>query len=326
MTIGFFVSRAAEELDEGSAAFYERFPSVRRLYSDVQEWTGLSPDQLLSGDLPDAHGLRNSILAIRSIAGQAAVHDVLAESGVKPDAVLALSLGITSASSMIGSIAREQMFRMLWHRRNIPDLPPTAPAQGVALCVVQPDQDPSWFYVGRDGVYLAVDFGETTDDSRWVVLTGYKAALQELAAQEPDAVMMMERGTAAVHSPLRRHASDFVREHVATMDVRDPRVPLAACLGRQVLTSADEVRDAIWRNLVVTASIPDGLSAVLGLGVKILVIPGPSMADDMINFRVPVVRVRRPDDVEPAVSAVRDALEDAENEVGGPVVASLAQP
>lgn len=320
MSTGYFVSRAAEESEEGPAEFYERYPTVRRLYADIQEWTGLSPEKLLEGELPEAHGTRNSVLAIRSIAGQAAVYDALAEAGILPDAVLALSLGITSASSMVGSLTREQMFRMLWHRRNIPELPPDEPAQGVALCAVPPERDPDWFYgEHREGIYLAVDFGETLDGSQWMVLTGYKAALAELAAQEPDSVMMMERGTAAVHSPLRRHASEFVREHVSTLEMRDPRIPLAACLGRHTLTTAEEVREAIWRNLVVTAGIPDGLAEMMRLGVKVLVIPGPSMADDMIKFPVPVVRVKRPDDIEPAVAAIKEAL-------AGPPVGESAGP
>ncbi|ADP82261.1 acyltransferase domain-containing protein [Pseudofrankia inefficax] len=308
MTVGFFVSRAQEEVDDGSAAFFDAYASVRRFYRDVQDWTGLDADQLLAGELPEHHATRNAALAIRSIAGQLAVHDVLGEAGVRPDAILALSLGITSASCMVGSLSREQMFRMLWHRRRIPDLPAGEPAQGVALCIEQPGQDRTRFYQGRDDVYLAVDFGRVSDGSRWAVLTGYKAALQELAAQEPEAIMVMERGTAAVHSPLRRHASDFVRAHVETLDVKDPLVPLAACLGPHALTTADEVREAIWRNLVVTASIPDGLAATTALGVTVLVVPGPSMADNMVEFPVPVVRVKVPGDVAEAVDAVREAL------------------
>jgi [acyl-carrier-protein] S-malonyltransferase len=308
MTLGYFVSRAAEEVDEGSAEFYDRFGSVRRFYRDVEEWTGLTTDQLLAGELPEPHGTRNAVLAIRSIAGQIAVHDVLAEAGLRPDAVLALSLGISSAACMIGSISREQLFRMLWHRRGIPDIAADEPAQGVALCIEQPGQDRSRFYDGREGVYLAVDFGRVSDGSRWAVLTGYREALRELAAAEPEAVMMMERGTAAVHSPLRRAASEFVRAHVATLDVGDPLIPLAACLGPKPLTTAEQVREAIWRNLVVTASIPEGLTAAFELGVKVLVVPGPSMADNMVQFPVPVVRVKVPDDVEPAVAAVKEAL------------------
>ncbi|CAI7973525.1 Acyl transferase [Frankia sp. Hr75.2] len=308
MAVGYFVSRAVAELDEGSVAFHDRFPVVRRLYRDIQEWTGITPDQLLSGELPGARGTRNAVLAIRSIAGQVAVHDVLAESGLHPDAVLALSLGITSASCMVGSLTRKQVFEMLWHRRGIPETPATEPEQGVAMFVERDHEDRSALYRGRDGVYLAVDFGRTVDGSRSVLLTGYKAALRELAMQAPDIMTIMATGKVAVHSSLQRHASEFVRAHVATLEFKDPLIPLAACLGPRPLTTGEEISETIWRNLVATASIPNGLAAALSLGVKVLVIPGPSMADRMIDFPVPTVRVRQPDDVEMAVAAVERAL------------------
>jgi len=307
MTVGFFVSRAAMAEDEGSVQFFDAYESVRRLYADVSAWTGLEVEQILTGELPEEHGPQNAILAIRSIAGQLAVQDVLAAAGVRPSLVVALSLGISSASATIGSLGREDLFRMLWHRRDLPG--PGPEPEGVAFCHLDPGDDPAKFHApAREGVHIGVDFGPPPDgEGRNVILSGYSSALAKLGEEDPDHVMVMPRGTAAVHSPLRQQASDFLRAYVGRLTFKDPEIPLAACLDDRVLTTADEVRDAVWRNLVLTAGIPASLEQAVRHGIRLIIMPGPSMAEGMIKFPVPVLHVAEPADVEKAVEAAAAA-------------------
>jgi [acyl-carrier-protein] S-malonyltransferase len=307
MTVGYFVTRAAREDNEGVREFYEAFPVVRKLYADVGEWTGISLDDLLSYQLPEEHGLMISYAGVRSIAAQIAVTDVLAEAGVRPSAILALSLGITSASCMAGALGRRDTFRMLRAQGGMPLPGPGDRPQGVATCVIKPGMDPESIYGdGVEGVYLGLDFGPAPDGSgRWAMLSGYRDSLEKLAAERPE-VAMLGRGLAAVHSPLHRPAAEFNRKLVADMEFRDPEVPVTTCLDRTTLTSAAELREAIWTNLMCPAYIPYGLDEVVRHGVRLLIVPGPSMADDLVTFPVPIVRVQRPADVEGAVARVAE--------------------
>jgi [acyl-carrier-protein] S-malonyltransferase len=305
MTLAYFVHRADKETsgDEASIKFYDEFPSVRRLYRDIAAWTGLSEEQIIADDLPEEHGLRNSMLAIRSIAAQSAVHDMLAAEGVCPQLVVALSVGISSASAMVGALSRQEMFAMLRHRRYM-EPPQDGPAQGIAFCHLAADSDLDRFLgKGRDGIYVAIDFGAPPDGpGRNVVLSGYRAALERLAAEDPN--VKIGAATTAKHSPLRKPVSDWLREYVSKLAFRDPVIPLATCLDDRLLTTAEEVRDALWQNDSRTASIPAGITQAINAGVQMFLVPGPPILSGLVDFRVPVLAVREPADIETAVTAV----------------------
>jgi len=289
--------------DEESIKFYDTFGSVRRLYQDIATWTGVSQELILAGDLPQEQGLRNSVLAIRSIALQTAVHDVLAAEGVRPALVMALSLGISCASGMTGALSQEEMFRMLWHRRHLAEPGPGGPAQAVAFGRLRADGDLDLIRNnGREGIYVGVDFGPAPDGSaRNVMLSGYREALERLAAEDPN--VTMGAGTTGKHSPLRTWVSDFLRDYVRTLPFRDPAIPLVTCLDDRVHTTAGGVRDALWRNDSSAASVPAGIRAAIQAGVTMFIIPGPSAATQIMDFPVPVLVVREPDDIEAAVTA-----------------------
>jgi len=303
MTVGFFVPRAAIAEVGASVRLFDAHPSVRALYQDVSAWTGQPVAQILSDELPEERGRRNALLAIRSITAQLAAHDVLVEARVQPRMMVALSLGISTAAAMIGALAREDLFRMLWYRR---DLPGAGPNDGSAFCHLDAGTDVQSYIEPRcPGVHLGVDFGLAPDgESRNVILSGRRDALERLAEKEPDRVTVMPRGTVAGHSPLRRPASDFLREHLDTLTFHEPRVPLAACLDDRLLTTAAEVREAMWSNPVRTASIPTGVGQAIRVGVRLLIIPGSAMLEGLISFPMPTLVVREPEDVVAAVTAV----------------------
>jgi [acyl-carrier-protein] S-malonyltransferase len=298
VTIAYFIGRAGRRPEDlGNIQFFDAYPHVRALYRDISEWTGLSVQQILAEEIPPDRGTKNSMLMIRCVAGQLAVHDTLVEQGIRPAAIVGLSLGITSASVMSGSLGRRALFEMLWYRRNGPEMPRDAEPQGVALCRLRPGRELKAH--DRDGIYLGVDFGMAADGSgRRVALAGYRRALEKLSAEDPENVAVLPEATVAGHTPLRRKESDFVREYLSTLEFTDPDIPLSACLEPRLLTRADEVRDAIWRNIMATASLPHGFAHLSSLGIRLFVIPGPLLLDNLINFPLPAVPVNKPDDIE----------------------------
>jgi [acyl-carrier-protein] S-malonyltransferase len=311
VALAYYVDRAPVS-QEGSIKFYDAFPSVRRLYRDIAAWIGVSEEQIIADDLPEEHESRNSMLAIRSVAVQLAVHDLLAAEGVCPQLVVGVSLGISSASAMIGALSRPELFGMLWHwhRRCIPEPAPDEPVQGTAFCHLDADSGLDRFHgKERDGIYVAVDLGLSPYGSgRNIVLSGYLAALERLAAEDPN--VKLGAATTATHSPLLKPVSDFLREHVSKLAFRDPVIPLAACLDDHLLTTADQVRDAIWRNDSHAVSVPAGITQAIDAGTQMFLIPGPSAVEVIIDFRVPVLTVQEPADIETAVTTVNRLLHD----------------
>lgn len=306
MSVAYFVHRAAmsRAQDERSVKFYDAFPAVRQLYGDIATWTGVPEERVIGGDLPEEHELRNSVLAIRSIAAQIAVHDVLVAEGVCPQVVVALSLGISSASAMIGALSRPDLFGLLWHRRFMPEPAPDGPAEGVAFCCLAADSDLDRIYSKEhDGIYVGVDFGVTPDGlCRNVLLSGHREALERLADEDPR--VTMGAGTTAKHSPLRKPVSDFLREYVSTLTFADPAIPLATCQGDRLLTTAEEVCEAIWWNDSHMSSVPSGITQAVNANAQLFLVPGPSTVAGIIDFTVPVMVVQEPADIETVVAAV----------------------
>jgi [acyl-carrier-protein] S-malonyltransferase len=315
MTLAYFVDRAPMSR-EGAIKFYDAFPSVRRLYQDIAAWTGESQEQIMADDdLPDEHGPRKySMLAIRSIAIQIAVNDVLAAEGVFPQLAVGVSLGISAASAMIGTLSRPELFGLLWHRRYEPESPPDGPVEGIAFCHLAADSGLDRFLgKERDGIYVAVDFGTPPNGlGRNFVLSGYKSALEGLAAEDPN--VKMGKATTAKHSPIRKPVSDFIREYVSKLTFRDPVIPLSACLDDRLLTTADEVREAICRSDSQLASVPAGITQAINAGTQMFLVLAPSAVEGIVDFQVPVLTVREPADIETAVTAVNRLRSDLSND------------
>lgn len=297
MRIAYFMLKSAQDQYVGNTELHEKYAVVRKLHEDISSWTGLTVDELLHDVSQPEEGTRHSIQEIRSLAVHLALHDVLAEEGVMPEVVMGLSLGILSAACMAGSMSREDAFRLLWQKREVNNLPPAGSAQGVAMCRVADGKTPEYFYgPERDGVYLAVDFGMLPDDSaQYLMLGGYRKALEELVAAEPD--VMMLRAPRAAHTPLRQEESDFIRIHLAGCTFSDPTIPLITCQDRRTLAKAVEVRDAIWENQIMPASIPDGLAQLTRHRTEFCLALGRPQVHKFMKFPIPIVRVAEPSDI-----------------------------
>jgi [acyl-carrier-protein] S-malonyltransferase len=297
MRIAYFMLKSAQDQYVGNTELHEKYATVQKLHEDISRWTGLTVGELLHDVSEPEEGTRHSIQEMRSLAAHLALHDVLAEEGIMPEVVMGLSLGILSAACMAGSLAREDAFRLLWEKREVNNLPSAGSAQGVAMCRVAGGKTPEYYYEnGRDGVYLAVDFGLLPDGSaQYLMLGGYKKALEELVAAEPD--VMMLRAPRAAHTPLRQKESDFIRSYLMNCEFSDPRLPLITCQDQRTLTQAVQVRDAIWENQIMPASIPDGLAQLARHEVGFCLALGRPQVHKFMKFPVPIVRVAEPADV-----------------------------
>lgn len=306
MTLGYLFGGGVGSEPRG-VDLYRAYAVVRELYEQVAQWTDLTVGQILEDDLPEEPEVRQSVGTIRESVHAIAVHDVLAEKGLRPMALGGLSLGGMSAACLAGAVGRRELFEMLAFARDTPPLPPDAAEQGLALAF-EPAGDDSGRYrgAGRDGVYPAGVFGPTADGSTTILmLSGVQAALLALAAELPEGTVIPLPGRAmAIHSPLRMHFREFMAPYIDAMPFADPELPLISCLDRKVLVTAADVQDAFQRNPTDPINLVYIYEAMKDEGVRLGFVMGGSIPDGVLRFPFPVVHVDRPEHIEQALTTV----------------------
>ncbi|MEV7197031.1 ACP S-malonyltransferase [Streptomyces sp. NPDC093510] len=288
---------------------YEASPLVRQLYEEISGWTGLTAEQILRGELPEERERRQSAGTIREAALAVAVHDLLADAGLRPDVVGGLSLGAMTASCLAGALDRRELFAMLARTADAPGPRPDAADEGMALAFVQEadaQAPPPW--EGRPDVYLAGDFGPVVDGSRRILmLAGHRTAIELLAAESaPGTIVPLPGRNIAVHSPLRQPFRDFITPHMARMPFTAPRIPLLSCLERGELKTADEVREMFERNPTDPISLVDIYEGMRSHDVRLGLVMGPAIPEGMLAFPFPVVHVETTEHIQLAVSTAYD--------------------
>ncbi|WP_432590207.1 ACP S-malonyltransferase [Streptomyces sp. HD1123-B1] len=286
---------------------YETSPLMRRLYEQISGWTGLTPEQILRDELPEGQERRQSVGSIREAALAMAVHDLLADAGLRPAVIGGLSLGAMTASALAGALDRQELFAMLTRAGSVPDPGPDDVAQGMALAFVPAGgADAARPWEGVAGVHPAGDFGPTVDGAQRIhMLAGHQAALEELAAAvAPGSIVPLPGRTIAVHSPLRAPYRDFMAPYIASMPFTAPSVPLLSCLERGVMKTEDDVRSMFLRNATEPISLVHLYEGMRDCGVRLGLVMGPSIPEGLLDFPFPVVHVARPEHIELAVSTV----------------------
>ncbi|MEZ0090836.1 ACP S-malonyltransferase [Streptacidiphilus sp. EB129] len=302
MTLGYLLGGGVGTEPHG-LELYREYQVMRSLYAQVSDWTGLTVGQILEEELPEAQEERQSAGTVREAALAVAVHDILAELGLRPAAVGGLSLGAMTASCLAGAVGRQELFEMLAHARHAPQPPADAAPQGIALAFV-PADGAAGPGEERPGVHRAGDFGPTADGSqRILMLAGLSEALSQLAAAAaPGTVVPLPGRTIAVHSPLRRAFRDFMAPRIDAMAFSAPEIPLLSCLELKELNSADDVRELFQRNSTDPISLVDVYTGLRRQGVGLGLVMGPSIPEGILDFPFPVVHIDQPEHIQQALT------------------------
>ncbi|MEU7837923.1 hypothetical protein [Nonomuraea sp. NPDC049129] len=307
MALAYIVDGGLNDNPGTGADLYERFPAVRRLYAQVHEWTGLAVERLLAWELPTQQEFRQ-VGAIRQAAVVLGLCDVLAEHGVRPDVVGGLSLGGRISACIAGSLSRRGLFGLLARLRDAP--PPPGPAQGVAALVVPADANVEDYLRGRlgDGLHVAAELGVVGGRDRMLLLAGYRAELDDLAAGLPKgAVRIPKEVVAAYHSPLSQYLVDFLDPALDTVPFDDPVIPLCSCMTPRTLTTAAEVRAEFRRNPIERVSLPQVFAGLERHDTELALLLGPAQVDLFLESpNVHVVHVESAEHVAEALTAIHE--------------------
>ncbi|WP_225840199.1 ACP S-malonyltransferase [Streptomyces sp. NK08204] len=287
---------------------YELFPVVRRCYEQIEEWTGLDAQRILTEGREAGKEHRQGIGPIRQAAAVLGIADVLAEEyGIAPRAVSGLSFGALVGASLAGAVERRELFELLMRMRELP-VPAGADGarrQGVAAIRVPYDLDLEERLDGH-AVYLSADLGRVgSGDERMVLLAGYRSDLEEFGTQLPPGSLQVspEHGI-AFHSPLQQDIAEFLEPMLKEMDFRDPRVPVYSCLEPKALTTGEEIRDLFRRNPTDPVSVPYMMSGLERGGVELGLVLGPCSFGTFLRSSFSVVHVESPDHVFEAMTAI----------------------
>ncbi|HKS50130.1 MAG TPA: hypothetical protein VJT49_34495 [Amycolatopsis sp.] len=297
-------------LNDGSGLgldLYEKYSRVRNSFAEMATWTGVDPRELIGVPLSAADSL-NGLGQYRQAALVFAIADVLRDHGIEPSAVGGLSLGSFIGAALSGAVERSDLLSLLLRRREMPDPDPGERRQGIALMLLEPQMRLGELCRDRPGLYPAVDMGPlATENGRLGVISGYRDALEALAAELPgETVNIIGDRDDAPHSPLQQPLADFLAPHIAAMPFSDPRIPVSSCLEAKVLTTAGEIKDVFRRIITSPVSavhLQDGLQRT---GTELGLVLGPAPADRFVHWPFPVVHVETTDDLTIALESIMD--------------------
>ena len=171
-------------------------------------------------------------------------------------------------------------------------------AEGVEMAVEATAQD-QVLAVANDNAP-----GNVVVSGEWTALERLPAAAKELGARR---VVPLNVG-GAFHSPLMAPAVQVFQPHLAAAPLRDPAIPVVANATAEPVTSADELRELLARQLTGRVRWTESVRRMVALGVDTFIEVGPgTVLSGLIKRSVEGTRVLSAADAE-GVAAVVDAL------------------
>jgi [acyl-carrier-protein] S-malonyltransferase len=171
-------------------------------------------------------------------------------------------------------------------------------AEGVEMAVEATAQD-QVLAVANDNAP-----GNVVVSGEWTALERLPAAAKELGAKR---VVPLSVG-GAFHSPLMAPAVEVFEPHLAAAPLRDPSIPVVANATAEPVTSAEELRRLLARQLTGRVRWTESVRRMAALGVDTFVEVGPgTVLSGLIKRTVEGARVLAGGDAE-GVAAVADAL------------------
>jgi [acyl-carrier-protein] S-malonyltransferase len=146
--------------------------------------------------------------------------------------------------------------------------------------------------------------GNVVVSGEWAALERLPAAAKELGARR---VVPLNVG-GAFHSPLMAPAVEVFQPHLASAPLRDPSIPVVANATAEPVTSAEELRELLARQLTGRIRWTESVRRTVALGVDTFIEVGPgTVLSGLIKRTVDGTRVLSAANAE-GVAGVADAL------------------
>ena len=187
----------------------------------------------------------------------------LREAGIEPDVVAGHSLGEYAAAHAAGSLGLTAGVRLVAERDRLMNVASKEnPGGMVALIGADPDS------VARateeaGGIVVAANF----NTPRQTVVSGHRDALEEVAELVGGRKVRLEV-SGAFHSPLMKGAAREMDGLLAGVELEEPEIPMVGATDGALLTTADEVREALERQMLSPVRWVAVVERLLELGVR----------------------------------------------------------
>jgi [acyl-carrier-protein] S-malonyltransferase len=187
----------------------------------------------------------------------------LREAGIEPDVVAGHSLGEYAAAHASGSLGLTDGVRLVTERdRLMGEASRKNPGGMVALIGGDPD-DVARAAEETGGIVVAANF----NTPRQTVVSGQIDALGEVAERIRGRKVKLEV-SGAFHSPLMSGAAREMDALLGEVELEEPEIPMVGATDGAVLTTAEEVREALGKQMLSPVRWVAVVDRLLDLGVR----------------------------------------------------------
>jgi [acyl-carrier-protein] S-malonyltransferase len=258
-------------------ALAEAFPSAAQTFAEADEALGFALSKLIfEGPEEELRLTENTQPAILTVS--VAAWRVLAAHGVEPALAAGHSLGEWSAHVAAGTLSFADAVRAVKARGRAMQLAvPAGQGAMAAVLSLAADQVAEACREAASETGLAVGAANLNSPGQ-TVISGALAAVERaitLAKAKGARRAVMLPVSAPFHCALMQPAQEEVARVLDSLALADPRIPVAANVSGSLVTSAEEVRDALIRQVTGTVRWVDCVQTLVDAGADLFIEVGP---------------------------------------------------
>lgn len=255
----------------------DKYQVAAATFAEADEALGFSISKLcFEGPEEDLRLTENTQPAILTVS--VAAWRVLAYEGVSPNLAAGHSLGEWSAHVAAGTLTFADAVRAVKARGRAMQQAVPAGQGGMAAVLML---DPA--HVAEACAEAAAETGQPVaaanlNSPSQTVISGALAAVQkaaELCKTKGARRAVMLPVSAPFHCALMQPAQEEVARVLDTIQVNDPKIPVAANVTGQFATTADEAKDALVRQVTGAVRWVDCVKSLVGSGATTFIEAGP---------------------------------------------------
>jgi len=290
----------------------EHFPVARATFAEADEALGFPLSRLCfegpDADLKLTENTQPAILAVSVAACR-----VLAAQGVEPALAAGHSLGEWSAHVAAGTIGFADALRAVKARgRAMQQAVPAGQGGMAAILSLDPAQVAEACAEAAQETGLTVAAANLNSPGQ-TVISGALAAVEKasaLAKAKGARRAVMLPVSAPFHCALMQPAQEEVARILAAIQLSDPRIPVAANVTGELVTTAAAVRDTLVRQVTGAVRWVDCVHALVGAGVELFIEVGPGkVLSNLLRQIDPAhktLHVEDPASLEKTLAALKD--------------------
>jgi [acyl-carrier-protein] S-malonyltransferase len=254
---------------------YDSCAVARAVFEQADRALGFAVSELcFSGSEEQLKLTENTQPALLTCA--VAAYRVLEEKGLRPDFVAGHSLGEYSALVAAGSLDFEAAVRLVRARgKYMQEAVPQGQGAMAAILGLRPVQVAEICRKAAEGEIVAP---ANLNSPEQTVISGHAAAVKravELASAAGAKRAVMLPVSAPFHSELMRPAQDRLEKDLRQTDFGPLRVPVVTNADAAVVTSGDEAREALVRQVTLPVRWEDSMRELIEQGATTFVEVGP---------------------------------------------------